>query len=66
LCRSRGERARQIVAGLGFESLALNEVSRLFRHASPRVTTTVYGGINDDATTAIGDKRTNAGFVPES
>ena len=39
-----------------------SEVSRLLRHANPRVTTTVYGGINDDAATAIGNKLTNAGF----
>jgi hypothetical protein len=37
-------------------------VSRLLRHANPRVTTTVYGGINDDTATAIGDKLANAGF----
>ena len=40
---------RHSAAGLAFESLALNEVSRLLRHANPRVTTTVYGGISDDA-----------------
>jgi integrase len=53
---------RHSAAGLAFESLALNEVSRLLRHANPRVTTTVYGGINDDAAAAIGNKLTNAGF----
>jgi phage replication-related protein YjqB (UPF0714/DUF867 family) len=37
-------------------------VSRLLRHANPRVTTTVYGGINDGAARAIGSKLTNAGF----
>jgi integrase len=53
---------RHSAAGLAFGSLALNEVSRLLRHANPRVTTTVYGGINDDAAAAIGNKLTNAGF----
>jgi integrase len=53
---------RHSAAGLAFESLALNEVSRLLRHANPRVTTTVYGGINDDAAQAIGEKLANAGF----
>jgi integrase len=53
---------RHSAAGLAFESLALNEVSRLLRHANPRVTTTVYGGINDDAAAAIGNKLTEAGF----
>jgi integrase len=53
---------RHSAAGLAFESPALNEVSRLLRHANSRVTSTVYGGINDDAAAAIGNKLTNAGF----
>jgi integrase len=53
---------RHSAAGLAFDSLALNEVSRLLRHANPRVTTAVYGGINDDAATAIGNKLAQAGF----
>jgi integrase len=53
---------RHSAAGLAFGSLALNEVSRLLRHANPRVTTTVYGGINDDVAAAIGAKLAQAGF----
>ncbi len=53
---------RHSTAGLAFESLALNEVSRLLRHANPRVTTVVYGGISDDAAASIGAKLANGGF----
>jgi integrase len=53
---------RHSAAGLAFESLALNEVSRLLRHANPRVTTTVYGGLSDEAAAGIGEKLKNAGF----
>lgn len=53
---------RHSTAGLAFESLALNEVSRLLRHANPRVTTTVYGGISDDAAASIGAKLADGGF----
>ena len=47
---------RHSAAGLAFESLALNEVSRLLRHANPRVTATVYGGLSDEAAAGIGQK----------
>jgi hypothetical protein len=40
----------------------VNEVSRLLRHANPRVTTTVYGGLSDEAGAGIGEKLKNAGF----
>jgi integrase len=53
---------RHSAAGLAFESLALNEVSRLLRHANPRVTATVYGGLSDEAAAGIGQKLTNAAF----
>jgi integrase len=53
---------RHSTAGLAFESLALNEVSRLLRHANPRVTTAVYGGISDDAAASIGAKLADGGF----
>jgi integrase len=53
---------RHSTAGLAFESLALNEVSRLLRHANPRVTTTVYGGISDDVAASIGAKLAEGGF----
>jgi integrase len=53
---------RHSAAGLAFESLAVNEVSRLLRHANPRVTTTVYGGLSDEAAAGIGEKLKNAGF----
>jgi integrase len=47
---------RQSAAGTAFESLALNEVSRLLRHANPRVTTTVYGGLSDEAAAGIRER----------
>jgi len=53
---------RHSAAGLAFESLALNEVSRLLRHANSRVTATVYGGLSDEAAAGIGEKLKNAGF----
>jgi integrase len=53
---------RHSAAGVAFEYLALNEVSRLLRHANPRVTATVYGGLSDDAAAGIGQKLENAGF----
>ena len=53
---------RHSAAGLAFAALPLNEVCRLLRHANPRVTSTVYGGLNDDAAAAIGEKLVNAGF----
>jgi integrase len=53
---------RHSTAGVAFESLALNEVSRLLRHANPRVTTAVYGGISDDAAASIGAKLADGGF----
>jgi integrase len=53
---------RHSAAGVAFESLALNEVSRLLRHANPRVTTAVYGGLSDEAAAGIGEKLKNAGF----
>jgi integrase len=53
---------RHSTAGLAFESLALNEVSRLLRHANPRVTTTVYGGLSDNAAASIGTKLARGGF----
>jgi integrase len=53
---------RHSAAGLAFEYLALNEVSRLLRHANPRVTATVYGGLSDEAAAGIGQKLKNAGF----
>ena len=53
---------RHSAAGLAFESFAVNEVSRLLRHAHPRVTTTVYGGLSDKAAAGIGEKLKNAGF----
>jgi hypothetical protein len=34
----------------------------LLRHANPRVTSTVYGGLSDEATAAIGEKLEKAGF----
>jgi integrase len=53
---------RHSAAGLAFAALPLNEVSRLLRHANPRVTSTVYGGLSDDAAAVIGEKLANAGF----
>ena len=53
---------RHSAAGLAFAALPLNEVSRLLRHANPRVTSTVYGGLGDDAAAAIGQKLAKAGF----
>jgi hypothetical protein len=37
-------------------------VSRLLRHANPHVTTTVYGGLSDNAAAAIGQKLVESGF----
>jgi integrase len=53
---------RHSAAGLAFAALPLNEVSRLLRHANPRVTSTVYGGLSDDAAASIGEKLANSGF----
>ena len=53
---------RHSAAGLAFAALPLNEVSRFLRHANPRVTSTVYGGLSDAAAAAIGEKLANAGF----
>jgi integrase len=53
---------RHSAAGLAFAALPLNEVSRLLRHANPRVTSTIYGGLSDDAAAAIGEKLANSGF----
>jgi integrase len=53
---------RHSAAGLAFGSLALNEVSRLLRHANPRVTASVYGGLSDEAAAGIGEKLKSAGF----
>jgi integrase len=53
---------RHSAAGLAFNTLALNEVSRLLRHANARVTATVYAGLSDEAAAAIGAKLSSAGF----
>ena len=53
---------RHSAAGVAFEALPLNEVSRLLRHANARVTATVYAGLSDEAAAAIGSKLTTAGF----
>jgi integrase len=53
---------RHSAAGLAFNALPLNEVSRLLRHANARVTATVYAGLSDEAAAAIGTKLTTAGF----
>src|SRR5262245_18279163 len=44
---------RHSAAGVVFEALPLNQVSRLLRHANPRVTASVYGVISDDAAAAL-------------
>ena len=53
---------RHSAAGLAFEALPLNQVSRLLRHANPRVTATVYGGLSDNVAAAIGERLAEAGF----
>jgi integrase len=53
---------RHSAAGIAFEALPLNQVSRLLRHANPRVTSTVYGGLSDHVAAAIGQKLSEAGF----
>ena len=52
---------RHSAAGVAFESLALNEVSRLLRQESSGHGR-CHGGISDEAAAAIGGKLTAAGF----